>query len=107
MAMPLSDETSGISTDSVVVASKSQVSSELAGEVILLSLEAATYYGMDQVGARIWELMQNPARVADLRDAVVQEYEVDVDRCENDLLGFLRHLAAEGLIEVRDAPSVG
>ncbi len=94
-------ETPGnITTHSIVVATKDQVSSDLAGEAVLLSLRTAQYYGLDQVGQRIWELVQQPTRVADVRDAIVREYEVDLGRCEQDVLNLLRQLAAEGLIEI-------
>ncbi|HTR21475.1 MAG TPA: lasso peptide biosynthesis PqqD family chaperone [Gemmatimonadales bacterium] len=89
-----------ITTRSVVVAAKDQVSSDLAGEAILLSLRTARYYGLDQVGQRIWELVQQPTLVADVRDAIASEYEVDLERCERDVLDLLRQLLAEGLVEV-------
>jgi coenzyme PQQ synthesis protein D (PqqD) len=91
-----------ITTSSVVVATKDQVSSELAGEAILLSLKTAMYYGLDQVGARIWELVREPMRVSAIRDTIASEYEVDLERCERDVLNLLRELAAQGLIEVSD-----
>ncbi len=91
-----------LATSSVVVATKDQVSSDLAGEAIVLSLRTAMYYGLDQVGARIWELVREPARVADIRDAIAREYDVELERCERDVLDLLRQLATEGLIEVRD-----
>jgi hypothetical protein len=93
-----------ISTSSIVVASKDQVSSDLAGETVLLSMESAMYYGLDQVGSRIWELVREPILVSDLRDAITREYDVEPERCEADVLGFLRELADKGLIEVRLAP---
>jgi len=91
-----------IATSSVVVATNDQVSSDLAGEAIVLSLRTAMYYGLDQVGARIWELVREPTRVADIRDAIASEYDVELERCERDVLDLLRQLATEGLIEVRD-----
>ncbi|OLE22619.1 MAG: thymidylate synthase [Cyanobacteria bacterium 13_1_40CM_2_61_4] len=91
-----------IATSSVVVATKDQVSSDLAGEAVVLSLRTAMYYGLDQVGARIWELVREPTRVADIRDAIASEYDVELERCERDVLDLLRQLATEGLIEVRD-----
>ena len=93
-----------VSMHSVVVASHDQVSSDLAGETILLSLQTAMYYGLDQVGARIWELLREPIRVADLRDAILREYDVDEERCERDMLDLLQQLATEGLIEIRRGP---
>jgi hypothetical protein len=91
-----------ISTSSIVVASRDQVSSDLAGETVLLSMESAMYYGLEQVGSRIWELVREPIRVSDLRDIITREYEVEPERCEADVLGFLRELAGKGLIEVTD-----
>lgn len=100
--MPASDANRAITTSSIVVATKDQVSSDLSGEAILLSLRTAMYYGLDQVGHRIWELVQQPTRVADVRDVIASEYEVEPERCERDILELLKQLAAEGLIEVQE-----
>lgn len=100
--MTTPDAPRGITMDSIVVASKDQVASDLAGEVILLSLQTAMYYGLNQVGARVWELVREPARVADVRDVIAREYAVEVQQAERDLLELLRQLAGAGLIEVRD-----
>ena len=91
-----------LSTTSVVVAAKDQVSSDLAGEAVILSLQTGMYYGLDQVAAHIWELLRTPTAVADIRDAIVQQYDVEVEQCERDILSFLHQLAEQGLIEVRD-----
>jgi hypothetical protein len=91
-----------ISPSSIVVASGDQISSDLAGEVVMLNLKNGTYYGLDQVGARIWELIQAPQPVAAVRDTIVAEYEVTAERCEADLLVLLGQLADAELIEVRD-----
>jgi hypothetical protein len=98
--MTLTNDTRDLSTSSVVTAAKDQVSSDLAGETILLSMQTAMYYGLDEVGSRIWELVRAPIRVSEIRDTIAREYEVDVDRCEADVLGFLSELATKGLIEV-------
>src|SRR5688500_623973 len=98
--MSASNESREISTDSIVVATKDQVSSDLAGETVLLSMQSAMYYGLDQVGSRIWELVRAPIRVSDIRDAIEREYDVERERCEADVLAFVRELAEKGLIEV-------
>ncbi len=91
-----------ISTTSVVVAAQDQVSSDLAGEAVILSLQTGRYYGLDAVGSRIWELVRTPTRVAAIRDAILQQYDVAPDRCEHDVLNVLHQLAAEGLVEISD-----
>jgi hypothetical protein len=89
-----------ISTRSVVMIAKDQVSCDLAGEAAILNLKNGVYYGLDTVGARIWNLIQTHSTVGAIRDSMLAEYEVDAERCERDLLDLLQRLAAEGLIEV-------
>jgi hypothetical protein len=90
-----------ISDHSVVVASKDQVSCDLAGEAAILNIKSGVYYGLDPVGARIWNLMQEPRKVAEIQNAITDEYEVEPERCARDLVGLLEKLLAEGLIEVK------
>lgn len=91
-----------VSLNSTVVAAGGQVSSDIGEEVAILDLKAGTYYGLDAVGSRVWELVQEPTRVSGIRDVLLEEYEVDSDRCELDLLTLLQELAKEGLVEVRN-----
>jgi hypothetical protein len=90
-----------LSLGSVVAAVADQVSCDLDGEAVLLSLRTGVYYGLDQVGARIWSLVQGPTTVQIVRDTLLAEYDVEASRCERDLLALLRAMAAEGLVEVR------
>jgi hypothetical protein len=90
-----------IDLQSVVAAAKDQLSSSIGGETVILGLNAGHYYGVGDVGARVWQLIQEPRRVADIRDTIVAEYEVDPAVCEADLLKLLDQLAAARLIEVR------
>ena len=90
-----------IDLESVVVASKDQLSSSIGGETVILGLKAGHYYGVGDVGARVWQLIQEPRRVAELRDAIVAEYEVAPAVCEADLLKLLDRMAEARLIEVR------
>jgi hypothetical protein len=90
-----------VTTNSSVIASPEQVSSDLAGETVLLSLTNATYHGLEGVGAKIWELVQREIRVEEVVNALVAEYAIDRPTCERDVLAFLRQCADRGLIEVR------
>jgi hypothetical protein len=95
-----------VSTQSNVVAAKNQICSDLAGETVILQLTSGVYYGLDAVGTWIWNQIQVPRPVYAIRDALLAEYEVDVQQCEQDLLDLLRHLAQVGLIEVADGTAV-
>ena len=92
-----------LSLHSVVVATSEQVSCPLGEESAILNLKNSVYYGMNPVGARVWNLVQQPKRVSQLRDMLVEEYEVDAVRCERDLLDLLEQMRVEGLIEISQA----
>lgn len=89
-----------ISLTATVRASTDQISCDLAGESVVLSLKNSLYYALDPVGTRIWELLQEPRTVASIRDAILEEYDVEAGRCESDLVKLLADLDAQGLIEV-------
>jgi len=92
-----------ISLDSVVVASGQQIHCDLAGEAAILNMKNGVYYGLDPVGARIWNLLQEPRTVRAIRETILEEYAVESKQCERDLLALLENLQGEGLIEVNNA----
>lgn len=83
-----------------MIASPEQVSCELGDESVILSLKNSVYYGVDPVGASVWKLLKQQRSVGELRDAMIEEYDVASDRCEADLLVLLEKMRAEGLIKV-------
>ncbi len=95
-----------LSLDSLVTISPRQVSSSLDGEEVILNLANGTYYGLDPVGARIWSLLKEPCTVAQVCEAIVAEYDVTPERCQQDVLALLSDLVEAELVEVhggRDA----
>ena len=91
-----------LSERSTVVAVESQVSSDLGGEVAILDLGSGMYYGLDEVGARVWELIRNPRAVEEIVDVILDEYDVGAEEGRGDVLALLQELADKGLVEVRD-----
>ena len=83
-----------------VVVSRDQVSTNLSGEEVILSVKDGVYYGLDPVGARIWALMQERHSLAEVADTITAEYDVERDRALDDLLRLATDLLASGLIEV-------
>lgn len=91
---------SEISLASTVVVSPRQVSTALGNEVVVLGAEAGQYFGLNEVGARVWALVQGPSRVSAVCDSILAEYEVTREQCERDVLALLLDLEAKGLIHV-------
>ncbi len=83
-----------------MVASKDQISCDLAGEAAILELKTGTYFGLDQVGATVWNLIAQPRRVVDIRDAILAQYDVETERCSGELIELLGALQERGLIQV-------
>jgi hypothetical protein len=82
-----------------VSVSKEQVSCNLAGEAAILNLKNGVYYGLNPVGARIWSLIQEPRTIKEIRDTLLNEYDVDASSLQADLDVLLGQLAENGLIE--------
>lgn len=97
MMSEMNDE---LSSRTVVAATKNEVSCKLGEEAAILGLKNSVYYGLNAVGARIWELLREPKSLQEVQAAIVSEYDVSADQAEKDLVQFLRGMLAEGLIEL-------
>jgi hypothetical protein len=85
----------------IILVSKNCLCCELSGEMVILSAETGTYFGLDRMGVFIWNLIQEPATLASIRDAVMNRFEVDQKQCEEDLKDFVRDLLEHGLAEIK------
>ena len=81
---------------SSVVATKEQVSSELAGEAVILDRKSGVYYGLNSVGASIWNLVHGPQTVNEIRDTLLTEYFLESSQCDRILLPLLQALKSDG-----------
>lgn len=84
----------------IVVATQGQISSDLAGEAVILDLTSGVYYGLNEVGATIWHLIQQPRTIQEVQQSLLQEYDVDPEVCTQDLLQLLQELQAAGLVNI-------
>ena len=73
---------------------------ELQGEAVLLNLNSGMYFGLDPVGTRIWQLMQEQERLDEVARSIVAEFEVTEEQCVADLLSLVAKLEGEGLVTI-------
>ncbi len=92
-----------ISLDSLITTSSQQVFEQIDGEGVILHLESGIYYSLDSVGVSIWNLIQQPKSVDDIKCSLLTEYDVEPQQCEQELLALVEDLAAQKLIEIKDA----
>jgi Coenzyme PQQ synthesis protein D (PqqD) len=69
-------------------------------EIVALSIEQSTCYGMNRIASRIWTLLARPIRISDLCATLLATYKVERDVCECQVLDLLEQFRAEGLIAV-------
>ena len=89
---------SPIDLDRAVRVGEDTVFRELAGEAVLLQLEAGMYYGLDPVGTRLWQLLAERGKLRDVFEAAQQEFDVDADTLQHDLLELVATLAEKKLL---------
>ena len=76
--------------------------SEIDDEVVMMHIKTGKYYGLDDIGSRIWELMENKIQVKTIIEQLLKEYNVDEQECEKDVLELLEQLESNNLIEVQE-----
>ena len=73
---------------------------DLDGEAVLLETGSGRYYGLNEVGTRMWSLLQIHGETGAVCRALLAEYDVQADRLREDLGRFIETLAARGLLRV-------
>jgi hypothetical protein len=87
-----------LSRDTRFVLSSEQVSADLNGEMAILGLRSGVYYGLNEAGCRVWKCLEQPHNLAEIRDILLEDYEIDFVQCEKDVEAILIKLFREGLI---------
>jgi hypothetical protein len=90
-----------LSPANTVVHSEGVLVAEIENEIVALSIEKGTCYGLNPVGSRIWKLLEDPIRIDDVCAKLLSEYNVEPAVCERQVLDLLEELRAEGLISIR------
>jgi len=71
---------------------------EVGEETVLLDLAGGSYFSLNEVGARIWQLIGEGATLQSIFDALVEEFDAEPERIRADLLALVDELAKSGLI---------
>ncbi|MEW5871918.1 MAG: PqqD family protein [Chloroflexota bacterium] len=72
---------------------------ELAGEAVLLNLATGKYFGLDEVGTRMWQLLAEHHQTEPVVQALLQEYDVPEEQLRSDLLVLVDKLIEHGLVQ--------
>ena len=89
-----------LTLDHVVAQGDGQVSTVVDDKAVLMSIDHGKYYNMDDIGTRIWVLIENPTSIRTVCDQLVKEFAVNREICEADVLELLEGLLQNDLIRV-------
>lgn len=72
---------------------------EIGQDVVALSVARGLCFGMENVTAAVWTLLDQPRTADELCAELMRQYEVDKDRCAIELADLLSEMENEGLVE--------
>ena len=87
-----------ITLDTVVRIHEDAVFRELGGEAVLLQLATGMYFGLDPVGTRLWQLLEQHQTLRTTAAAAAREFEAEIGVLERDLVALVAELEAKQLV---------
>ena len=72
---------------------------ELEGESVILNLNSESYFGLDDVGTRMWSALTNSPSIQAAYDNLLAEYDVEPEKLSRDLDSLIEQLVSLGLLE--------
>ena len=72
---------------------------EVDNEIVLLDLKSGLYFGLDGVGKRIWESIDDDKNLREAVATIIAEYDVEQKQAEDDVLAFAEELLSRGLLD--------
>lgn len=75
---------------------------DLQGESVILDLQSGKYYGLDEVGTRLWHLLARYGQLGPVYQSLLEEYDVAADQLQADILQLVDTLAGYELLQVND-----
>lgn len=91
-----------ISDTTPVRAGADQMSCDLNGEAAILQLSSGSYFGLDEVGARIWRALQESTTPADIVRLLLEEYDAEPETCRSDVMNLLAEMIEAGIVVTVD-----
>jgi hypothetical protein len=89
-----------LTVNSIVVQETGLSATKLDGRVVIMSLQAASYFDFNTVGSEIWGMLSRPRRVEEILQELAQHHDADIDVMTRDVMNFLQSLVAQHLVRI-------
>ena len=94
-----------LTLDTVIARSDSVLSADTGEKMIIMGLKQEDCYLLNEIGSRIWTLLEQPRSVAEVCALLQEEYDVRPDICQRTVLAFLNELQVETMLVETQADS--
>ena len=74
------------------------LAAQVGEELVMMSVESGVYIGLNEVGARVWELIEAPRDLAGICATLAQEFEITPEGCQPEVEAFLSQLEQRGAV---------
>ena len=81
------------------------LSAKVGDELVMMSATSRHYVGLSEVGARIWELIEQPRSLDDVCAMLQGEYDVAPEVCRDEVEAFLKELMDHGAVALDPPPA--
>jgi PqqD family protein of HPr-rel-A system len=89
-----------IDSDTIISTADRLTTAHLDGEAIVLDTSSGQYFGVNELGARILELIDTPVALGDIHRSLLNEYDVEAEQLEADVRMFIDQLHSKGLVSL-------
>jgi len=73
---------------------------EIDDQTVMMDIEQGRYFGLNETGSRIWDLLAEPTVIGDLSDQLAAQFGVPREQCQQQVIDFLGRMMSRGLIQV-------
>jgi hypothetical protein len=77
---------------------------DVAGDVVILNVEAGVYFGIDGSGSQMWRELAEHGSVEKTLESLQKQFEVEPDELRRDLDDLLDKLVQKGLVQLIAEP---
>ena len=81
------------------IRSSKTISGRLHDELVMMDIDLRKYYSLNPVATRIWDLLEEPKEIGESCRLLVEEYEVDPEKCRDDVVSHLSEMMKLGLVQ--------
>ena len=87
-----------IGMDSVVARNEDIFAGQIDDELVMVSIESGNYFVLNLTARRIWDLLESPLSISEICDKLMEEYEIDPQNCQAEVLQFAEKLLSKHII---------